>query len=127
MNKRMLYVSIFFFLMVLISGCSRSSPTSTAKSFYNALNAGSYEKAMLLVSKNAVNLFGIDKLQMAFKSYADDFKNKGGIQSMEFGKETILGDKAVVEYHMKLGDGTNLDGSLKLVKEDNQWKIDVGK
>jgi len=92
-------------------GCGTNSPSSVAKQFFVVIekgDVGSYNKVMTPETAQTMAIYG--------EKFKQSFVVKGGIKSM---KETINGDKAIVEVTFKDGSKGNLD----LVKVDGKWKV----
>jgi len=117
--KKMLSVTAFIGLLLTATltgnGCSASnSPTNVVKQFIAIVENGdakNYSKVMTPESASQVAMFG-EKAKTALVA-------KNGIAST---KETINGDKAVVEVTFK--DGST--EKFELVKVDGKWKVAIG-
>jgi hypothetical protein len=110
-----------------LTGCAGSSPTATVKNFYKYVEREQYDKAASLFSSQALNTYGIQKLQSMLQMQAEQIKQAGGIKSFKVTDQTIVNDQAVVYFELTTGNGSVTPGSVNLVKEDGDWKIDTGK
>jgi hypothetical protein len=123
-------ISLLLLVLVMVfglAGCGGSSPTATVKNFYKYIERGQYEKAASLISSSAINTYGIDKLVSVLQMQSQQIQQSGGITSFKVTDQTIINDNAVVYFEITTGDGAVSPGSVNLVKEDGDWKIDLGK
>lgn len=127
MKARMFLLFISVVVVLGLVGCSGSSPSATVKNFYKYIEREQYEKAASLISRQAIDAYGIDKLVSVLRMQSSQIQQAGGIKSFKVTDQTIVNDNAVVYYEITTGDGTVAPGSVNLIKEDGDWKIDIGK
>ena len=123
---------VIFFILILVivfglTGCAGSGPTATVKKFYKYVERGDYDKAASLFSSQALNTYGIQKLQSMLQMQTSQIQQAGGIKKFKITDETIINNQAVVYFEITTGDGNVSSGSVNLVKENRDWKIDIGK
>ena len=113
-------------LALAASACNKagSSPTATAKAFYDAAKAKDPAAIKSTMSKGSLEM--MEKFaKMQNKSLDDALKDPSGSPppAFEARNEKITGDNATVEVKDEKG---NWD-TIPLVKEDGQWKIALDK
>ena len=106
-------------------GKAGSSPTATAKAFYDAVKAKDVAGIKATMSKNSLDM--MEKFaKMQNKSLDDALKEPNNSKmpaSFESQNEKINGDTATLEVKDENGKWD----SLPFVKEDGQWKIALDK
>jgi Domain of unknown function (DUF4878) len=119
-----LLVSVLFFAVAL-GGCGLfdSGPAATAKQFMWEVDKGKVDKAVERLTGQAVAMMGKEKMKAALTD--NPAKKMGGIRDIEVQKEEVTGDTAVVELKVTYGNGETKTETMKLVRVDKQWKINV--
>jgi len=127
MMKKIASFLILMLIIVVLVGCSSSSPSKTVNGFYNAVNNGDYKKAISFFSSRVIQSVGIQKLQLAIQYQKQYVDSKGGIKKLNIKDEQIYDKNALVVIEIQYGDGTSESGNVPLVKESGKWKIDLSK
>ena len=106
------------------SACNLASgPGATVRAFHLAVSSGNVDAAIEQFSPRFVNQMGIDKLRKAMTEAAFDVKRKGGVASVTVDREDIVGDVAEVVVTIKYGNGQSATETVKLARENGEWKI----
>jgi hypothetical protein len=115
----------------IFSGGS-GSPSDVARRYVRALEKGNGNELLNLLSKRRVASLGIDRNSEAQMKLFNDglakvaaqIKSEGGVAGLETSNEKITGETATVDVTVKPGQGQAETQTLRLIKEDGQWKID---
>lgn len=121
MYQRLSRSACFLALSALLAGC-QPSPQSTVKGFFKDLEGGEINQAADTLSEEASQLYG-SKLKMGLQQAPEEIEAIGGIKKIEITDEEINGDLAEVAYVIEFGDGSTESGTMELIKEDGDWKI----
>jgi hypothetical protein len=108
------------------------SPSDVARRYVRALENGNGNELLNLLSKRQLTSLGIDRTNEAQMKLFNDglaraaaqIKSEGGVAGLETKNEKIAGDTATVDVTVKPGQGEAETQTLRLIKEDGQWKID---
>ena len=130
----MKHVKLFslLFVGVLVIGmasCSSkmSSPTKTVETYLKCLKAENFSDAVKCFQTDA-DASAEDLKALSAKLEAA-IKKQGGVKSYELLKdgETIAEDglSATVKAKMVMGNGEEEESNFKLIKENDEWKIDL--
>lgn len=127
-QKKLAFVGAFIALALVAAACgggAGSSPTATAKAFFEAAKARDAAGIKNTMSKASLEL--MEKVaKMQNKSLDEALKEPNSAPqatSFEAKDEKITGDTATVMVKDAKGDWE----SIPLVKEDGQWKIALDK
>lgn len=117
------------YLIMAVAGCGMfdSSPASVVKKFNQLVQDGEINAAMKMMSGRAIRTLGEDKMRRALEASTKEIKKKGGVKELKITKEEITGDLAEVEGTVIYGNGSTSNDIAKLIKENNEWKIDLKK
>jgi ABC-type glycerol-3-phosphate transport system substrate-binding protein len=126
-RKITLLVGVLIALAVITAACggkAGSSPTATAKAFYEAARSKDISGMKSLVSKNTLDM--LDKAAKAQNKTVDDLLKASNESApppatFETRNEKIDGDKATLEVNQ---DGKGKWQTVTFVKEDGSWKLD---
>ena len=123
---------VFLALLVIFSGCSVSSPTSTVKRYISSAEKGDVNTMVSLYSSKEIQKTGMEKLRSGDQLFSDLVKKtiaRGEILQMTDIKETITGNTARVSFVYQDPKNVNSLGmGFDLSKENGSWKIDeIGK
>ena len=123
---------LFLVLLVVFSGCSVSSPTSTVKKYISSAEKGDVNTMVSLYSSKEIQKTGMEKLRSGDQLFSDLVKKtiaRGEILQMTDIKETITGNTARVSFVYQDPKNVNSLGmGFDLSKENGSWKIDeIGK
>ena len=123
---------LFLVLLVIFSGCSVSSPTSTVKKYISSAEKGEVNTMVSLYSSKEIQKTGMEKLRSGDQLFSDLVKKtiaRGEILQMTDIKETITGNTARVSFVYQDPKNVNSLGmGFDLSKENGSWKIDeIGK
>lgn len=126
MKLTSLRATVLVMMMALLASCGlfKPGPSKVVKNFYRDVEAGKIEDATKLFSAQAVQTFG-SKLSTVMSAQTRKIEKKGGIKSIDT-QESITGDLAKVEYTVTYNDGSTEQGNIDLIKEEGDWKIQLG-
>ncbi len=119
---RLNFLTIVLIALGLLSGCANNGPAKTVETFFRSIEKGDLDIAVDQLSIQITGTFGRDKLKVSLSEFSQDINAVGGIESIET-DETINGNVAVVNYSITIGDGSTENGTMDLIKEDGDWKI----
>ncbi|HEY7914876.1 MAG TPA: zinc-ribbon domain-containing protein [Blastocatellia bacterium] len=116
---------------LIFSGGS-GSPSDVARRYVRALESGNGNELLSLLSKRQLASLGIDRTNEAqMKLFnegmgraAAQIKSEGGVAGVETKNENITGETATVDVTVKPGQGQAETQTVRLIREDGQWKID---
>ncbi|HEV2884213.1 MAG TPA: TonB family protein [Pyrinomonadaceae bacterium] len=124
MKPRFIFLAVF----ICLTGCSLFvGPTTTARKFMDAANAGDVEAMNQLFSKRAIQRDGLEKIRSNNQQFADMSQRSAssGPYKMNNIQETKVGNDARVGFHYQNEDKTDsVRFVFALSKEDGAWKID---
>ncbi len=120
-----LYASVIC-LVCFSVGCGvlSSGPSKTLTTFSKCLEEGKIDDAAKLFSTRVISGQGLGNLKSIVATGAPQIKAKGGISSQNIQKEDIIGDVAEVTLEVKYINGETEVTTYKLIKENDEWKID---
>ena len=112
MKKILSFLSLVLVALTFVS-CNSNSPEAVVQEYVADLQTGKYEEA--------IDLF--------YFKWGKEIEKKGGITGVEITNVSVAedGNSANVKYILKYGDGTSKDQDSKLLKVDEQWKMESGK
>lgn len=113
----------FFTCLVFLSSCSSFKSTSTIEHFYYAIAEGNAEEAISLVSEPTLTDFGVDNIQAGLTRRTVEIQAKGGIKRLSIQEKQRIEDLVKVIYIIEYEDGTKEKNMMKLMKENEEWKI----
>jgi hypothetical protein len=113
--------------LLIIAGCGRS-PSETVKQFAAAGKAMDTDKMKTLLSKDSVAKMGpiLDMAKSLKAANKDKTAPTPDYGDVTVKSEDVTGDKATVTAVATEKDGTKHESKINLVKEDGEWKIDLG-
>lgn len=116
---------VLVMMMAALASCGlfKPGPSKVVKNFYRDVEVGKIENATKLFSAQALQTFG-SKLSTVMSAQTRKIEKKGGIKSIDT-KESITGDLAKVEYTVSYEDGSEEQGTIELIKEDGDWKMQI--
>ena len=112
--------------LALLTACS-SGPEATVKGFYKALDAGKSDKAKGYLSSQITEMLGDGKLDMALAEGAKNMADCGGVDSIEVslsGDGEVRRGSAAISFK---GECPGKNDDIMLVRENDEWKIGIGK
>jgi hypothetical protein len=125
-RKLTLLIGALIALGLVAAACNKagSSPTATAKAFYEAAKSKDVSGMKSLMSKSLIDT--LDKAAKAeHKSVEDVLKASNEAApppvTFETRNEKIDGDKATIEVNQ---DGKGRWQTVNFIKEDGSWKLD---
>jgi Domain of unknown function (DUF4878) len=124
---RCTYLVSLLCLILLVGGCSGSSPSGTVVKFYDLVERGEADEAMELLSGSMAQSLGAEKIQAGLRQAAREMSEKGGVDEFKIVEEKVLGEIAEVRAEIKYGNGTVENEKVQLVKEGGRWKIQFSK
>lgn len=112
-------------LAVVLCSCSGGGqPSSVAKAFFDAVDAGDSEKAISLFApelREDETMSG--KLGFIVGAGISEVEEKGGVQSFEVLEENIGEDQATLNFKVTYGNGDEESDEMKCVKVDGKWYL----
>ena len=116
-------------LLALCAACSSSSSTSETEvaiqQFYDRLGAEDYTTVLGMYNadvRQALQISG-GQVDQGYVAWAQKDTKMGKVDGIEIVEETVDNDTAEVKYRVDYGDGSTADRSVKLTREDGQWKL----
>lgn len=123
MKAKLLFWIVIALIVFGTAACGGSGPSAAVKGFYKAVENEDFEKAIEYFSNNTINSYGLNKLQQVLVYQVQELQNYGGIKSIEIIDETVVQDTALVKVRIAMKDGSTIEDSVNLIKEDGDWKI----
>lgn len=134
--KKILFSSLMAIVCFLIASCSSTDTPGQALSHYmDALKNKNYEEVVNGIA--FPDKLTPEELQQAKEQWrvlleeksAKTIEQQGGIASFEILSEEISedGNSATVTYKQVFGNGTEDDGTQKMVKKEGKWLMDINK
>ena len=126
-NQRIMPLIVALIVLALVgTACNKggSSPTATAKAFYDAAKSKDVSGMKSQMSKKTLDT--LDKAMKAQNKSADDFLKEANDKepppaTFEARNEKINGDTATLE----VSDGKGGWEPFSFIKEDGQWKLNI--
>ena len=118
-------LSLVAVVALLLTGCGRS-PESTAERFYHAVGSGELTEAKGYLSKQIITSLGDQKMTAMLTVQYEAIAKCGGIDSVEVdlkGEGELRSGTIITNF---AGDCKPRRESVKLLKEDGEWKITGG-
>ncbi|MBO4282156.1 MAG: DUF4878 domain-containing protein [Bacteroidales bacterium] len=111
--------------VILFAACSKNTPKGVVKTYYSEVQNQQYDKAVLCFA----NLNGDGDEEVSMQDFAgkleSSMKSVDGLKSYEVLGDSICNDSlAYVQVKCVFGNGEEEDSKVKVVKQDNEWKID---
>lgn len=107
---------------LLLAACAASGPGATLQRYMKIVEAGEVTKATTMFP-SALQAQFASKIVAMIGAETDRIKKKGGLKAMDVVKEDVTGDIASVTLTTHYGNGTVDTSTTKLLREDNEWKI----
>jgi hypothetical protein len=127
MSKLLLHVGVGVIVGtgLVQAACAEDDPAAVAKAFYEALNAGAYEKIEKM--KSATTLANDTVSPPAIRTVrasAGKAVTRGStITEVEVLGKRVQGSRAWVDVRLNYKDGTSQKFNAGLVHEEGSWKI----
>lgn len=117
--------------VLLLAACAGSNPADNAKAFYQAAAAGDADTATSLVSFSNTTGSKADMAKAKVGIITAAIKAKidmhGGLDSIESDKVSKTDDThATVHVILHFKDGSQKGHSVKMVREDGKWLLQLG-
>ncbi|MDR2907895.1 MAG: DUF4878 domain-containing protein [Bacteroidales bacterium] len=129
MKKLSILMAICAFVFASCGGGS-NTPSGTVKTFFKAMEAKEFEKALGCMGFNSET----DKEETAalvekMEKSAEEEGSKMAFKDYEILSETIAedGNSATVKLKITTNDGKTEENEIKLKKVEEKWVIDLGK
>lgn len=126
-RRKFISIAVLASFSLILSSCFKPSPAKTVEKFMRSLEKGEVNEAMEMLSSSATQFVGEDKTRLALYETVKSIQQKGGIKSYKLIDETVKGDFATVKFITMYKNGSEEKNILKLIKKDNEWKIDLQK
>jgi hypothetical protein len=104
---------------------SMSRPAEVVKLFVRQLELGKIRDVIMMLPERIVNTVGAARLESIFFDNTHELRAKGGILRMEIIGERADDQSAEVDVSMCYQDGTSDTEHVMLVKEKQEWKVDM--
>ena len=109
--------------VTLFAACSKNTPKGVVNTYYTEVQNQQYENAVQCFA----HLEGGEDVSM--EDFAgkleSSMKSVGGLKSYEILGDSVCNDTlAFVQAKCVFGNGEEEESSVKVVKQDNEWKID---
>ncbi len=121
MKKYLILFSMFFALIFAACGSS-NDPESVAVSYIEKLAAGDESTLDLLAKENRGEKYD-EAGKAMLKAIGDEVTKKGGLKSVKVKDTKIEGDNATVVLEVVIGEEKPDESTIRLVKEDGNWKV----
>ena len=123
--KRLIYITFTLSILLLCSSCGAgSTPKSTIKSFFKAIEQNEYDKAL---SHTTVSTESDYELYYAImQKEHDSILSKGGVKKIEIlNQETSQSNHeyTIITSLIHYGDGSTREECCEMIKVNNKWKI----
>src|SRR5512147_1714107 len=102
-------------------------PGTVVRLFLRQLDLGKVRDVVAMLPERIVNTVGAAKLESIFFDNLAELRAKGGILHLEVMGERVEGRSAEVDVSMRYGDGTSEVERIALVKERDEWKVDMSR
>lgn len=102
--------------------CAASSPGAALEKYMRTIDAGESGKAVAMFPKSMQSQYG-SKLGMMVAEQIERTKKMGGVKAVDVVSEDVTGDIAAVTFATHYGNGKVDTSSTKMLREDNEWKI----
>lgn len=111
------------FFALILSACGTSNdPDSVAVSYIEKLAAGDESTLDLLAKENRGEKYD-EAGKAMLKAIGDEVTKKGGLKSVTVKDTKIEGDNATVVLEVVIGEEKPDESTIRLVKEDGNWKV----
>jgi len=125
-KKRIILVIVVLLLANLSCGVFSKGPEKTIESFFTAVDKGNIDKALGYLSYGTIQTLGYDKWRSALVEASHQATLEGeGLKRIKIQNETVNGDIARVTVEIFYEDGSSEVNTFDLIKEDNEWKIEL--
>jgi hypothetical protein len=119
---KMLLVSVLCSTATAI-GCSRSArPSDTLTKYFQLIDKGDIDGPLNLLSKQERGAELTAKAEVVL--LIGVLHDSGGLKSIDILKENLDGDSARVNAKLSYNNGKSEEVDYKLVKENDEWKMD---
>ena len=135
MKRIFSYFIILAAAMCFMTSCSKSTPSSAFLNYMEKLKAGDY--------KGFVDGFSVDETKsveeqektkqtieaMITEKTCQSMAEKGGLKEVQVLEETIAedGKTATIKAKMIYGNGEEQENTQKMVKQGDEWKMELAK
>lgn len=120
-----LVLFILFFVLVYMGASRLTAPAaSKAQEFINELKNNDYDKAYVLLSDNFKAIV-VSKSDFKDLLDSDDLEPLKKIKKVAFSCKVMENDTAWVSGKLTLKDDSTKPITLQLVKDGDEWKVDV--
>lgn len=111
------------------AGCGilKPSPSQVVGTFLENVEHSELQKAVQQVSTRLRQMLGDSKLTAGLEEQGKQMRLKGGIAKITTQSEQVTGDVARVSSVVEFKNGSKTNEDTKLIKEQNDWKIDADK
>ncbi len=111
-------------LAALLSGCAGSKPSTAARAFFEAMDAGDSEKAMAQFAPELTEDETMrSKLSFIINAGITEVEKNEGLKSFQVLEENVEGDTATVQFKVAYNNGEEESDEMKLRKVDGKWYL----
>ena len=100
-------------------------PWVVVERFVREVAHGDLTKILSFLPPALVAQIGVEKLDSIFRSNTEEVKSRGGIVEVEVEDQWEDFESAAVDVSMTYGDGSTDKEVILLVRDMNEWKIDL--
>ena len=110
-------------MLAMVSGCSGGGEDKAVIGYCKALEAGKLDEAASFLSKDAAAMLEKAGGKSVLAEAGAQFKQRKGISDIKITNKKVVGESAQVEFVYNFNDGSKVNDSFPLVKENGTWKI----
>lgn len=123
-----IYFTIVFLVVVYLSGCgsSPSTPEDFASEFFRKVEAADMSVTDMMAPE-LVQMLGQEKIEKSINQQSAEFKEKGGIASIEVVDKEEKENEVKMKVKLTFGNGTTKTDDMSLIKKDGNWYVTASK
>ena len=117
-------------LLTLCVACSSSSESGSEtqiaiQQFYDSLGAGDYPAVLGMYTSDVRQMLELPggEVDENYQDWAKGETKDGKVDRIEIVEESVETDTAEVKYRVVYGDGSTAERSVKMTREEGQWKL----
>lgn len=100
-------------------------PWVVVERFVREVAHGDLSKILSFLPPALVAQIGVEKLESIFRGNTEEVRSRGGIVEVEVEDQWEDFESAAVDVSMTYGDGSTDKEVILLVRDMNEWKIDL--
>lgn len=122
-KKKFMAIALTITLAFLITSCGKSTPSKTVEQFYDRLDEGNVDKAIKLLSPQAMSDFGEGITRRFMSQEVAAINRQKGIKTLTVEQENIIGDRAEVTLTIQYKNGDKTTKVIPLINNQEEWQI----